>query len=178
MQKLCFVSLMILFISPGLSAADVPEALPESVSVQLRLPLSEVGSGTYHKFGFSVYRATLWAPDGVWDATKPYALQLHYMRDVSKQTLVDTVSDDIREQEVADEVTLARWEEILNAELPAVSDGDTIIAVAMPGKKSLVFYNSKKIFNIDDPAFSKAFFNIWLGERADDSLRAKLLGRP
>ncbi len=71
---------------------------------------SKVGSGTYRKFGFSVYRATLWAPDGKWDPAKPYALELHYTRSVSKDTLVDTVADDIRDQNVADEATLVNWE--------------------------------------------------------------------
>ena len=153
------------------------DTLPQSARAQLHTPLATVGSGTYRRFGLSVYHATLWAPDGVWDAAKPYALELHYTRSVSKETLVDTVTDDIHDQNVADEVTLARWGKVLNAVLPNVVDGDTITGLAIPGKESQLFYNGRKIASIDDQAFSHAFFDVWLGETADEGLRNKLLGK-
>jgi hypothetical protein len=33
-----------------------------------------------------------------------------------------------------------------------------------------------KIASIDDQAFSDAFFAVWLGKHADETLRKKLLG--
>ncbi len=53
----------------------------------------------------------------------------------------------------------------------------TIIGLAMPGKHSLLFFNGKQTASIDDAAFSKAFFNIWLGDGADEDLRANLMGK-
>ncbi len=169
------VALLALFCVGLPVNAQAENTLPAPVTTQLHTPVAKVGDGTYRKFGFSVYNATLWAPDGAWSADKPYALQLHYTRSLSKETLVDTVMDDIRDQDVADDATLANWEKMLNATLPAIADGDTIIGVAIPGKKSLLFYNGKKLASIDDPVFSKAFFNIWLGDNADEDLRGKLL---
>jgi hypothetical protein len=83
--------------------------------------------------------------------------------------------DDIRDQQVADDITLAEWEKILNKALPAVQDGDVIIGLAAPGKKSTLFVNGSQTASIEDPIFSTAFFNIWLGEKADENLRNKLL---
>jgi hypothetical protein len=167
--------LLVLAGSFGTAYADTP--LPEPVRVVLPTPVAAVGSGTYRKFGFSVYTATLWAPGGTWDAHKPYALALRYNRDVSKDTLVDTVMDDITDQNVADTNTLAEWRKILTAALPDVSDGDIIIGTAVPGKKSQLFYNGKQVAAIENETLSKAFFNVWLGDQADPTLRAKLLGQ-
>jgi Chalcone isomerase-like len=152
------------------------DTLPDSIQTHFATPLKEVGQGTYRKFGFSIYRATLWAADGVWNPQKPYALELHYTRSLSKETLVDAVTGDIRDQGVADDDTLARWEKVLSEVLPAVEDGDTIIGLHVPGKNSLLFYNETKIADIKDQKLSQAFFDIWLGEQADQDLREKLLG--
>jgi hypothetical protein len=156
------------------SAADAQS--PQYIVAKLHAPLKKVGTGIYHKFGFRVYRATLWSLDGVWNPRKPYVLELNYARDVSKDTLVDAVIDDIRDQEVASDETIEDWKTLLDQKLPDVVEGDTISGLAVPGKKSLLFYNGKEIASISDPVFSKAFFDIWLGEHADEELRSKLLG--
>jgi hypothetical protein len=167
----------ICLLFPAFAHADdtVKETLAPSVSKQSPVALSPVGSGTYRKMGFSIYRATLWAPGGTYSADKPYALELRYNRSLSKDTLVDTVMDDIRSQKVTDDTTLTKWEGTLNTALPAVEDGDVIVGLSIPGKKSILFYNGKETTSIEDPVFSKAFFNIWLGENADESLKNKLL---
>ena len=151
--------------------------LPESVRAQVHVPLKQVGEGNYRKLGFKIYHVSLWAPEGIWDNSKPYALELEYARSLSKETLVDAVMDDIRDQGIADDKTLALWQDVLNASLPAVEENDAIIGLAIPGKKSLLFYNGKAITSIDDQTFSQAFFNIWLGQTANESLRKKLLGQ-
>jgi hypothetical protein len=152
--------------------------LPESVLAQFHMSFKKVGEGNYRKLGFRIYHASLWAPDGVWNPAKPYALKLQYARSLSRETLVDSVMGDIRDQGVADDGTLARWADILSASLPDVEEDDTMTGLAIPGKKSLLFYNGKKIASIDDQAFSDAFFNIWLGNNANESLRKELFGQP
>lgn len=169
---LCLTALL----SCAAPAAHAQNSLPPAVLAQTQTPLVQVGSGTYRKFGFSIYRATLWAPGGVWNADKPYALELRYMRSLSKDTVVDAAADGIEEQNVADKATFAAWKNELTQALPAVEDGDTIVGVTVPGKKSQLFFNGTQIASIDDDNFSSAFFNIWLGDTADEDLRAKLLG--
>ena len=161
--------------APAISHAESQVAT--YIQAQTKTPIAVVGSGTYRKFGFSVYRATLWAADGAWDPQKPYALELRYLRNVSKDTLVDTVMDDIRSQNVADNDTLTQWQTTLIGVLPDVNDGDVLTGLCLPGKKSLLFLNGKPIATITDTAFSKAFFDVWLGDQADEDLRKKLLGQ-
>lgn len=168
------ILLCLCLCAPTLSADTAP---PEFIRASLRLPLVKVGDGTYRKFGFSVYRATLWAANKAWNPNRPYALELNYTRSVSQETLADTVIDDIHGQNVTDEETFKRWEKYLRDTLPAVEDGDTMIGVAVPGKKSYLYFNGKEIAQLNDPELSKAFFAIWLGDGADEDLKAKLLGQ-
>jgi len=177
-RKTIILAALLCFALPSaLHADDAKDVLPPALQAHVGAPLSKVGSGTYHRFGFRVYVASLWAKDGKWNPDKPYALLLRYTRSVSKDTIVDTVTDDIRDQNIADDATLTRWQGVLNQDLPAVEDGDTLVGLCQPGKHSLLFYNGKQIASIDDAALSKAFFNIWLGQTADEDMRASLLGQ-
>jgi Chalcone isomerase-like len=174
-RHLCLTLIFAAICMGASSLLYAQDALPVSVQSQIHTPLSPVGSGTYHKFGFSVYRATLWAPKGVWDASKPYALELHYTRSVSKERISDTVVDDIRDQNTTDEQTFAGWEKTIRDALPAVEDGDIMIGLSVPGKEAKLFFNGTQIASIKDEELGRAFFNIWLGDTADEDLRAALL---
>lgn len=136
---------------------------------------SEVGTGNYRKMGFNIYSVTLWAPQGTYDRDKPFALQLSYKRDLSKETVVDAVMNDVRAQQLADAETMNAWEAMLNEKMHEVKTGDQIIALNDPGKPTKLFYNNKPVFTIADKRLSDSFFNIWLGERANEELRAQLL---
>jgi hypothetical protein len=163
---------------PRAARADTDDSgLPPAVLAQVHLPLKLVGEGNYRKFGFKIYHASLWAPDGIWSPDKPYVLKVQYARGLSKNTLVDGVMDDIHEENVADDATLDRWHNALNMYMPAVEEDDTIIGASVPGRAAVFFYNGKKLAGIEDKAFGEAFFNIWLGNTADEDLHKKLLGQ-
>jgi Chalcone isomerase-like len=175
--QLCVLAVTI-FLPLTLRAEDRShDSLPPVVLAHVSVTLKEVGTGTYRKLGFSVYHASLWAPNGVWDAGKPYALKLQYTRSLSQETLADATIDNIRDEQVADEETMARWSAGIKKTMPAVEDGDVMIGVAVPGGESALFYNGKQIAKTQDQVLSKAFFDIWLGNGADEDLRTALLGR-
>ncbi len=167
----------VLFMGMEAKAETSVTQLPASVTKNAGEALEPVGTGRYRKLGFSIYQATLWAPGGEWDPERPYVLQLHYLRGLSKDTVVDTVTDNIREQDVADEETMRRWEKILAESLPAVEDGDELVGITVPGKPSRLFYNGSQIASIADPQLSQAFFDIWLGPKADTKMQRDLLGQ-
>ena len=83
----------------------------------------------------------------------------------------------MRDEHAANDVTLASWHQMLENTLSDVADGDTITSLYIPGGKSPFFHNGQIIARIDDPAFLKAYFDIWLGAEADDDMRNGLLGR-
>lgn len=175
LKNIVFISVLIGLTALPIVAQCTENMLPLSVQSELGSPLKQLGTGTYSRYGFSVYHITLWSTSDVWDKTKPYALELQYVRSLSKSTLVDGITDDIRDEGTTDEKTLARWKSTLVNVLPAVDDGDSIVSLAIPNNKSMLFYNGTKLAVIDDPEFIHAFFDLWLGEHADEDLREKLL---
>lgn len=172
-QLLMVASLM----SLGTPASAHAQLLPAAVTQQFIPPLEKVGDGTYRKLGFTVYHATLWAPGGKYDKNTPYLLQLRYARNISQKMLSDTVIDNIRKQEVADDETFSHWQEMLQQMLPAINKGDEIVGVSIPGRDSIIYLNGTEFVRIEDRAFSDAFFDIWLGPKADETLQAQLMGR-
>jgi len=175
-QTLLPFFLAICFIIFAVPISQAQEDAPEVIRTYLNSKPHKLGEDTYRKFGFGVYRISLWVAGDGWDQGEPYALALHYFRGVSKETMVDTIIGNIRDEHVADEAALARWEKMLHSALPPVEDGDELVGLALPGKKTLLFYNSVQIAAIHDKVFSDAFFNIWLGQNADEDMRNRLFG--
>ncbi|MGE3771154.1 MAG: chalcone isomerase family protein [Bdellovibrionales bacterium] len=171
MKKLLLTCAMLLPLSAY--AAELPACLQAFV----KEPLQQVGKGTFRKFAFTIYHADLWAPGGVYDPAKPYALRLTYQRDLDKGTLVDAITSDIRDQEVADEPTQTAWGETLDGMMTGVTDGESITGFFLPGKKAPLVHNCEVLGYISDPVLTKAFFAIWLGPKADTDMRAGLTRR-
>lgn len=179
LRSLTIVLFLLVSLPSAPALADDPDTLtlPAAVAKHAPVPLSKVGQGTYRKFGFAVYNAALWAPEGFWEAEEPFALQLSYTRSLSKETLIDAVMDDIENQNIADETTRARWRDFLEASLRDVEDGDVLAGLSLPAEnEAILFLNGAVIAVIDEQAFSDAFFSIWLGTNADADLREALLG--
>lgn len=132
------------------------------------------GSGEFTRFGFLVYEATLWAGDA--DPLKPpLALALTYKRNLSGQRIAEASVKEIRNLKIADELTLKNWGERMAQVFPDVQPEDRIVGVHLP-EGARFFYNDKFIGSVDDPAFARAFFAIWLDARTSaPALRALLL---
>jgi hypothetical protein len=138
-----------------------------------------VGSGDFSWFGFSVYNAKLWSPSPQVDFAEPFALELTYRRSISRETLVETSLDEIRridanalqgEREV-------QWAQQMSKAFVDVSDGTRITGVYLPGKGCQFYVDGKLQHEVDDPAFARAFFSIWLDPQTrSPKLRAALLG--
>lgn len=138
---------------------------------------SVVGRGVLSYAFWDVYEATLYAPDGRWDATQPFALSIEYYRAINGKNIADRSVQEIRRQGFTDEVRLAAWNTQMKAIFPDVKDGTVLSAVYVPGKPT-VFYNGADVIGeIKGDDFGNLFFAIWLGERTSEpKLRRALLG--
>ena len=155
------------------SLASLASGGPEAPTAGFR----RWGSGEFRRFGFLVYEATLWA--GSDDPLRPpLALKLTYKRNISGRDIADASVKEIRNLGVADEARLKGWGEQMVRIFPDVRSGDHIVGLHLPDEARF-FHNDRSIGTIDDPAFARAFFAIWLdaGTSAPD-LRAALLKRP
>ncbi|MCM8610938.1 chalcone isomerase family protein [Accumulibacter sp.] len=134
------------------------------------------GSGEFRRFGLLIYAATLWA-SGDDPLQPPLALELTYKRTIKGRDIADASIGEMRKLGVAGEARLRAWGERMLAIFPDVRRGDRIVGVQLP-EAARFYFNDRSIGSIDDPAFARAFFAIWLdaGTSAPD-LRAALLTR-
>lgn len=138
--------------------------------------LSRWGSGEFRRFGFLVYEATLWAGDD--PQRPPLALKLTYRRTIAGEAIADASVKEIRQLGIADDATLQRWGRQMSALFPNVKPGDHITGHYRADGASFDF-NDRQLGRIDDPAFARAFFAIWLDPKTSaPDLRAALLKRP
>ena len=135
------------------------------------------GSGEFRRFGFLVYEATLWA--GSDDPLRPpLALRLTYRRSISGTSITEASVGEIRNLGVAGEGSLTLWGEQMGRIFPDLRPGDEILGVQLPDGARF-FHNDRSLGAIDDPAFARAFFAIWLDPRTSaPELRSALLQRP
>ena len=159
---------MVLLMSSGAQRSFAE--LPGWVVTSPRL----VGEARFRLFFFDIYHASLFAPDGQYDGTAPYALKLSYMRDVSSQTITEASLDEMRRQGVSNKESLTEWANWMEQNFPDMQNGDEAIMVALPEGGMAFYHNSEKRGQTDDLEFAKAFFAIWL---SDDALKPDLSRR-
>ena len=130
-----------------------------------------VGEARFRLFIFDIYDVALVSADGGYDGTPPYALKLSYLRDVKRQTIVESSLDEMRRQGITDETRLAKWTDWMATHFPDMQEGDEAVMVALADGGMMLLHNGTELGQSDDPAFTIAFFGIWL---SDDALKPKL----
>lgn len=137
--------------------------------------LTRWGTGEFRRFGFLVYEATMWAADD--PQRPPLALKLTYKRNIDGAAIADASVKEIRNLGLADEATLRRWGEQMRQLFPNVKPGDYLVGHYQP-EAARFYFNDQLIGRIEDAAFARAFFAIWLDPRTSaPDLRAALLRR-
>lgn len=146
------------------------------------LPVAALaGQATLRVWGFEVYHARLWVAPG-FDATgyaqHPFALELSYLRDFASADIAKRSLSEMRRQGAMESTVEARWEAQMRTVFPDVSASDRITGIHQPGVGAVFLGNGRRLGEIRDPAFAKAFFGIWLSPRTSEPrLRSALLAR-
>ena len=147
---------------------------------EISFPLTKahlVGESEFSYLFWDVYTASLFAYDGKWNPKAPFVLMLTYARDFEGQEIANRSAKEMRAQKVAADDVLAQWQEDMLQLFPAVKEGDNLIGIASDKGSTSFYFNDEKIGQIDDSAFTKAFFDIWLGdETSQPEMRKELLG--
>ena len=167
-------------------ALGAPAALASAsapAELQGRLPAATLsGEATLSFWGFSVYTARLWVAPGFQAndySNHAFALELTYLRAFSSQDITRRSIEEMRRQPGAAQAPLTSWEAALRAAIPNVRKGDRLVGVYRPGEGATFLANGKVTSTLQDPAFARLFFGIWLApETSELPMRAALLGRP
>ena len=160
-------------------ATNTAPTLPANATAGMP-ELKAVGGGLLRVFGFQVYNAYLWTPGGSsFDRAKPYILDLHYLRTFSAKQLAERSIDEMRGQGTGSEAVYTQWVSEMQRVFADVKHGDRLTGVATTTRTARFFYNGAYRGEIADPAFTDAFFGIWLGDNSSQPrMRGQLLGKP
>ncbi|MFW9078953.1 chalcone isomerase family protein [Pseudomonas sp. P2757] len=169
LRKFCGIGLLALLISPA--SANWQEAVP---GAQI------IGTGEFSVFGFDVYNARLWSTTRPLAEGQPFALELIYQRNISRDDLVQASVDEIKRLagSAVSPAQLSEWQTQMQQAFVDVQAGTRITGVYLPGQGARFFVGQRLQHEIDDPKFARAFFDIWLDPRTrNPELRRQLLGK-
>lgn len=175
-------------LAAGPASATGPaagEAEPGLLRAALAEP-REVGRGTLRFLGMRVYEAILWtagapravAPESVLAPfDRDFALELVYAMSLAGARIAERSDQEIgRQPDRGSAVERANWLARMRAIFPDVRAGDRITGIYRVGGPTRFLLNDKPLGEVDDPAFGRAFFGIWLDPRTSEpALREALL---
>lgn len=130
--------------------------------------------------GIHVYDVRLWVGAGFEAAAferHPLALEIEYARALSGARIAERSLAEM--QRVANVLPAQReaWLAAMTLAFPDVRPGDRLAGLQQPGVGARFAHNGGREAEIDDPAFARAFFAIWLSPRTSEPrLRKALLG--
>ena len=155
-------------------ATDLP---PELV---LALPQGQLlGAGRMRYLLWDVFDATLWTLAGFRGTQyfeHAFALELRYLRKLSGAALVDSSLQEMRRVGNLDASKEAAWTAAMQSAFADVQPGDRITGVHRPGAGARFYFNGRLRASVDDAAFARAFFGIWLSaSTSEPRLRSALL---
>lgn len=160
----------------------VLSAAPSSASVSIAeqyMPNPVLVGEARLKFLFwKIYDAELYAPNGNWSETKPFALTFTYLRKATSKQISKRMVKELRGQGFEDEAILDSWYQISLQIFPDVDKGTQITGVRDKYGHAQFFLNDQPIGTVEDPLFTDWFFRIWLGKKTSvPKFRSHLLGK-
>jgi hypothetical protein len=163
-------------LSAGPAHAQAPRATPLTANAMTQAPyitryLADgrlAGEGKLTWLGFHVYDARLYASprfDVADPFTQPFVLELTYARKLEGKAIAEASRDEIQRLGLGDEAQQRRWLAEMEKIFPNVDKGRRIAGVFQPGTGARFYVDGVFAGSVDEPAFSRAFFAIWLDPR-------------
>lgn len=180
-----FAALALLNAQPSWAQSAAPAVAPATVAAPAELApygpnWQAKGSGTLRFFGFKAYDATLWLPgaDAAFSFARPFALDIRYATAIKGRDIANTSLIELQRISTSSPEQILAWSKSMETLFVDVKSGDQLVGVHLPGEGARFFLNGKLMGESADPAFSEAFFKIWLDPKTKrPELRAALLAQ-
>ena len=162
----------------GVTVQAQPSEIPREVA--LALPQGQMqGFGRLRYLLWDVFDATLWTQAGFRSAQyaeHAFALELRYLRTLSAASLVESSLQEMRRMGTLEAGKEAGWTTAMQSAFVDVQAGDRITGVHYPGVGARFYFNGRLRSSVEDAAFARAFFGIWLSpSTSEPRLRSALL---
>ena len=147
---------------------DVDQRVPPAHVRKYVGDVALAGTGRLTWFGLHVYDAALYVP-ARFEPAEPtahsFVLELTYARRLDGKGIAGASRDEIERLGFGTEAQRARWHEQMAKLFPDVEKGRRLAGVNLPGVGARFYFDGRFLGSIDEPAFSQAFFAIWLDDR-------------
>ncbi|MGE0740000.1 MAG: hypothetical protein AB7O98_01565 [Hyphomonadaceae bacterium] len=138
------------------SPAEVSRALPNA---------EKVGEASYHVLSVRLFDAELYAANGDFSWSAPFALTLTYARAIRASSLINRSISEMSQRGGGSAAELAPLRAQLAACFPNIARGDRITGVSTGANTARFFHNGARRCDISWPGFRRTFFGIWLDGR-------------
>ncbi len=146
-----------------------------------------VGEAKLTWFIFDIYTSRLKAPDGQYKVSgdispHPFALEINYQRDISKQQLLDVTDEQWQKLGFSDR-SRQQWISELNTMFPNIKKGDELTYLTDGKTGQLIYRQAGQIPHmtvgyVRDEKLNDAFLAIWLSPNTEfPKLRKQLIGQ-
>lgn len=168
--------LLCLALGLGLAQAAWPQDKGQALLPGSRLQ----GEATLRFVGLRVYHARLWTlPDFRAEQAleQPLVLELEYLRELQGRAIAERSLKEMRRAGGFSEAQAQDWLAQMQRLFPDVKAGDRIAGLNEPGKSARFWLNGQPLGRVDDAAFARLFFGIWLASTTTEpEMRQALLG--
>lgn len=162
------------------SASTAANTAPSAAPAQL--PGSRLqGQVTLRYFGLRIYDAQLWTlPDfsaKQWQ-NQGFVLQLHYHRALKGKAIAERSLEEMRRAGPIPAAQAQAWLDAMLRIFPDVQAQEQIVGQHLPGQGARFWHQGRELGFVQDAAFARLFFGIWLAEHSSEpALRRVLLGQ-
>ncbi|WP_045465290.1 chalcone isomerase family protein [Vibrio hyugaensis] len=172
----------LLFVMPSQA-----QTITGTSALQMWQQWQTVGEAQLTWFVFDVYKSTLKAPDGQYLVSNdvsphPFALEINYQRDISKQQLLD-VTDEQWQKLGFTQAYRQAWISEFDTMFPNIKKGDELTYLT-DGKTGQLIYRQagskpyQIVGYVKDERLNDAFLSIWLSPKTEfPKLRKQLIGQ-
>jgi len=161
----------------GLRAEDAPKPFPPDEALR---EARRQGQGRFRWFGLTVYDAELLATQVLRDDQWPqqsFALRLTYARALRGAEIAKSSLQEMDKLGIVPAAQRETWLARMTTLFPDVNPGDAITGVHLPNRGVRFWRTDRALGTVDDPAFARAFFSIWLDPKTTaPELRRSLFG--
>lgn len=138
------------------------------------------GQGRFRWFGLTVYDAELLTSQPLRDDQWPqhtFAIRLTYARSLRGAEIAKSSLQEMEKLGIVPAAQREIWLQRMTAMFPDVNPGDAITGVHLPNRGARFWRTDRALGTVDDPAFARAFFSIWLDPKTTaPDLRKSLFG--
>lgn len=157
-----------------------PAVAPQEVAAALKA-VQLLGRAPLRFFGLLVYEARLWTT-AKFDAARyelsPFALELEYARKLEGVAIAERSIAEMRRVDKFSEAQAQKWLALMTQAFPNVGAQDRLTGVHDGAGGVRFYFNGKETGAIQDQAYARLFFGIWLSPKTSSpALRSALINQ-